>query len=198
MLPGMWGAPLKALAGYLPPQSTIDFDLSKRVAGSHQPNAFGEAVKHADLFHMPLELDGFFDYKQAIAYAKKVNKPVFIDFTGHGCVNCREMEARVWPDPAVLKRLQNDFVIVALYIDDKTELPEAEWYTSTYDNKVKKTIGAQNGDLQIVKYNNNAQPHYCIIDHEGNLLVPPKNYDLNPANFVAYLDSGKAAYNKAK
>jgi thiol:disulfide interchange protein len=198
MLPGMWGAPLKALAGYLPPQSTIDFDLSKRAAGSHKPNAFGEAVKHADLFHMPLELDGFFDYKQAIAYAKKVNKPVFIDFTGHGCVNCREMEARVWPDPAVLQRLQNDFVIVALYVDDKTELPEAEWYTSTYDNKVKKTIGAQNGDLQIVKYNNNAQPHYCIIDHEGNLLVPPKNYDLNPANFVAYLDSGKAAYNKAK
>lgn len=194
MIPGMWGAPLKALAGYLPPQSTLDFDLSKRSAGIAPSASAGEAKKYTDLFHLPHELDGFFDYKEALAYAKKVNKPVFIDFTGHGCVNCREMEARVWSDPAVLKRLQNDFVIVALYIDDKTELPEKDWYTSKYDNKVKKSIGAQNGDLQIVKYNNNAQPHYCIVDHEGNLLVPPKNYDLNPAHFTAYLDSGKGAY----
>ncbi len=194
MLPGMWGAPLKALAGYLPPQSTLDFDLNKRaISGSLSPK-MGPTRKHADLFHLPHELDGFFDFKEALAYAKKVNKPVFIDFTGHGCVNCREMEARVWPDPAVLQRLQNDFVIVALYVDDKTELPESDWYTSKYDNKVKKTIGAQNGDLQIVNYNNNAQPHYCIVDHDGKLLVPPKNYDLNPANFVTYLESGKAAF----
>jgi thiol:disulfide interchange protein len=195
MVPGMWGAPLKSLAGYLPPQSTLDFDLSKRTATTAKASS-GEVKKYADLFHLPHELDGFFDYKDALAYAKKVNKPVFIDFTGHGCVNCREMEARVWPDPQVLKRLENDFVIVALYVDDKTELPESEWYTSKYDNKVKKTIGAQNGDLQIVKYNNNAQPHYCIVDHEGNLLVPPKNYDLNPASFAKYLDSGKAAFGK--
>ena len=195
MLPGMWGAPLKALAGYLPPQSTLDFDLSKRTSATAKATS-GEVKKYADLFHLPHELDGFFDYKDALAYAKKVNKPVFIDFTGHGCVNCREMEARVWPDPEVLKRLENDFVIVALYVDDKTELPESQWYTSKYDNKVKKTIGAQNGDLQIVKYNNNAQPHYCIVDHEGNLLVPPKNYDLNPASFAKYLDSGKAAFGK--
>ncbi|MCE7043559.1 cytochrome c biogenesis protein CcdA [Dyadobacter sp. CY312] len=195
MIPGMWGAPLKALAGYLPPQSTLDFDLSKRTSGTAKVTS-GEVKKYADLFHLPHELDGFFDYKDALAYAKKVNKPVFIDFTGHGCVNCREMEARVWPDPEVLKRLENDFVIVALYVDDKTELSESQWYTSKYDNKAKKTIGAQNGDLQIVKYNNNAQPHYCIVDHEGNLLVPPKNYDLNPASFAKYLDSGKAAFGK--
>lgn len=194
MVPGMWGAPLKALAGYLPPQSTLDFDLSKRSAGVSHSESSGEAKKYTDLFHLPHELDGFFDYKEALAYAKKVNKPVFIDFTGHGCVNCREMEARVWSDPMVLKRLESDYVIVALYVDDKTELPESEWYTSKYDNKVKKTIGAQNGDLQIVKYNNNAQPHYCLVDHEGNLLVPPKNYDLNPANFAAFLDSGKGIF----
>lgn len=106
------------------------------------------------------------------------------------------MEARVWPDPEVLKRLQNDFVIAALYVDDKTELPEADWYTSKYDNKVKKTIGAQNADLQIVKYNNNAQPHYCIVDQNGDLLVAPKNYDLNTAHFVAFLESAKAAFKK--
>lgn len=195
MIPGMWGAPLKALAGYLPPQSTIDFDLNKRTSGPAQA-ASAVSKKYADLFHLPHDLDGFYDYKEALAYAKTVNKPVFIDFTGHGCVNCREMEARVWSNPDVLKRLQNDFVIVALYIDDKTELPEAEWYTSKYDNKVKKTIGAQNADLQITKYNNNAQPHYCLVDHKGDLLVAPKNYDLNPANFTAFLDSGKTAFHK--
>lgn len=196
MLPGMWGAPLKALAGYLPPQSTLDFDLNKRTAGAAPSAVSGEARKYADLFHLPHELEGFFDYNEALAYAKKVNKPVFIDFTGHGCVNCREMEARVWVDPAVLQRLREDYVIVALYVDDKTELPEAQWYTSKYDNKVKKTIGAQNADLQIVKYNNNAQPHYCLVDHEGKLLVSPKNYDLDPVKFAAFLDSGKAEFGK--
>jgi thiol:disulfide interchange protein DsbD len=196
MLPGMWGAPLKALAGYLPPQSTLDFDLNKRTAGATPSAVSGEARKYADLFHLPHELEGFFDYNEALAYAKKVNKPVFIDFTGHGCVNCREMEARVWVDPAVLQRLREDYVIVALYVDDKTELPEAQWYTSKYDNKVKKTIGAQNADLQIVKYNNNAQPHYCLVDHEGKLLVSPKNYDLDPAKFAGFLDSGKAEFAK--
>ena len=151
-----------------------------------------ETPKYNDLFDLPHELEGFFDYEQALAYAKKVNKPVFIDFTGHGCVNCREMEARVWSDPAVLQRLRNDFVIAALYVDDKTELPESEWYTSPYDQRVKKTIGAQNADLQITKFNNNAQPHYVLLSPEGTLLVPPKNYDLNPEHFVAFLESGKA------
>ena len=123
--------------------------------------------------------------------AKKVNKPVFINFTGHSCSNCREMEARVWSDPAVLSRLQNDYVMLALYVDDKTELPEADWYTSAYDGKIKKSIGAQNADLQITKFNNNAQPHYCLVDSNGNLLVAPKNYDRSIENFVAFLDAGK-------
>lgn len=194
MIPGLWGAPLKSLAGYLPPETSQDFNL---FAGTNEPakatpSSIGEPVKHADLFKLPRGLEGFFDYKQALAYAKKVNKPVFIDFTGHGCVNCREMEARVWSDATVMQRFRDDYVIVALYVDDKTELPENEWYVSTYDNKQKTTIGAQNADLQIVKYNNNAQPHYCLVDQDGNLLVAPKNYDLNPDNFVQFLDSGKS------
>ena len=192
MIPGMWGAPLKALAGYLPPQSTHDFDLHKASVGGTGQSTLSETPKYSDLFDLPHGLEGFFDYEQALAYSRKVNKPVFIDFTGHGCVNCREMEARVWSDPAVLKRLKEDYVVVALYVDDKTELPESEWYTSDYDNRVKKTIGAQNADLQITKYNNNAQPHYCLVDSEGKLLVEPINYDLNPANFARFLDSGKA------
>ncbi len=194
MIPGLWGAPLKALAGYLPPETSQEFNLFTRnnEPTGTTPVSIGEPIKHADLFKLPHNLPGFFDYKQAIAYAKKVNKPVFIDFTGHGCVNCREMEARVWSDPAVDQRLRNDYVILALYVDDKTELPEDQWYTSPYDKKQKTTIGAQNADLQIVKYNNNAQPHYCLVDQDGNLLVAPKNYDLNPAHFAQFLDSGKA------
>ncbi len=196
MLPGMWGAPLKALAGYLPPQTTQDFDLGKgTVVVSENPSEVG-LVRFSELFKLPHGLQGYFDYDQAVAHAKKVNKPVFIDFTGHGCVNCREMEARVWSHPEVLRRLQNDYVIVALYVDDKTRLPESEWYTSSFDNRVKKTIGAQNGDFQIVKYNNNAQPYYCLVGHDGNLLVPPVDYDLDPLNFVRFLDSGKAAYER--
>lgn len=193
MIPGLWGAPLKALSGYLPPETSQDFNLNNGQGSSNgsAANQLSETPKYADLFHFPRGLQGFFDYKQALAYARKVNKPVFIDFTGHGCVNCREMEARVWSDPAVLSRLQNDYVMLALYVDDKTELPEADWYTSTYDNKVKKSIGAQNADLQITKFNNNAQPHYCLIDSDGKLLVAPKNYDRSVANFVAFLDAGK-------
>ncbi len=91
----------------------------------------------------------------------------------------------------MLQRLRDDYVVVALYVDDKTELPESEWYTSSYDNRVKKTIGAQNADLQITKYNNNAQPHYVLVDAQGNMLTAPKNYDLDPASFARFLDSGK-------
>ncbi len=197
MVPGLWGAPLKALSGYIPPETSQDFNLNGQETastGQQANNPITQNVKYANLFHLPRGLQGFFDYKQALDYAKKVNKPVFIDFTGHGCSNCREMEARVWSDQAVKSRLQNDFVVVALYVDDKTELPEAEWYTSTYDQKVKKTIGAQNVDLQITKYNNNAQPHYCLVKSDGSLLVAPKSYDRSVANFVAFLDSGKAKF----
>ena len=197
MIPGLWGAPLKSLSGYLPPKTSQDFDLYEQRPtgnGATVSNTLSETPKYADLFELPHKLTGFFDYQQALAYAGKVNKPIFIDFTGHGCVNCREMEANVWSDPAVLERLRNDYVIVALYVDDKTELPEAQWYTSTYDQKVKKTIGAQNADLQITKYNNNAQPHYCLVDSSGKLLVAPKNYDRTVTNFIAFLDSGKERF----
>jgi thiol:disulfide interchange protein len=203
LVPGMFGAPLKALAGYLPPMSTHDFNLSIinnpnfSAAGIDAENLCDDP-KYADFLHFPHGIKGYFDFEQAVACAKEQNKPVFIDFTGHGCVNCREMEARVWSDPAVLKRLNNDFIMLALYVDDKTELPESEWYTSDYDSKVKKTIGKQNADLQIRQYNNNAQPFYLIVNPDGELLVEPKSYDLDINNFVAFLDSGISAYNQKK
>lgn len=196
LIPGMFGAPLKLLAGYLPPQSTHDFDLASQmntVGGGNVEEGLCDIPKYADFLHFPHGLTGYFDYKQAVACAKEQNKPIFIDFTGHGCVNCREMEARVWSDPAVLNRLKNDFVMLALYVDDKTKLPETEWYTSDYDGKVKKTIGKQNADFQITSFQNNAQPYYIILDPNENLLIQPKAYDLEVASFVQFLDEAKGA-----
>jgi len=196
LIPGMFGAPLKALSGYMPPQETLDFDLfsNRQQTSSNKPQTDLGDVKYKNLFHLPHNLEGFFDYKQALAYSKKVNKPIFIDFTGHGCVNCREMEANVWSDPQVLKRLQSDFVVVAIYVDDKTELPENEWYTSIHDGKVKKSIGKQNADLQISKYNTAAQPYYVLIDGDENVLAQPKAYDREVQHFVDFLEAGKKAF----
>lgn len=200
LIPGMWGAPLKALAGYLPPMSSHDFDLvalQSHSGGSSETSAICEPPKYADKLHFPHGIEGYFDYDQAIACAREQNKPLFIDFTGHGCVNCREMEARVWSDPAVLKRLKEDFVMVALYVDDRTQLPEATWYTSEYDGKVKKTIGRQNADFQIRKYNNNAQPFYVILDHKENVVIQPRAYDLSVEGFVSFLDDAKKNFEKS-
>ncbi len=199
LIPGMFGAPLKSLAGYLPPMSTHDFNLSVVNNPGYTNNQSDEenlcdAPKYSDFLHFPHGIQGYFDYDQALACAREQQKPIFIDFTGHGCVNCREMEARVWSDTEVLKRLKNDFIMLALYVDDKTELPESEWYTSEYDNKIKKTIGKQNADFQIRKFQNNAQPFYLIIGPDGELLVEPKSYDLDVNNFVAFLQSGKKAF----
>lgn len=202
LIPGMIGAPLKALSGYLPPQTTHDFDLHAtiREGVSITTDVESEAIcdkpKYADKLHLPHGLQGYFDYEQGLACAQKMNKPVFIDFTGHGCVNCREMEARVWSDPRVLKRLKEDFVIIALYVDDKSKLPENEWITSTYDGKVKKTIGKKYADFQISRFNVNAQPYYVLLDTDGELLVEPKAYDLDIDNFIEFLDRGIEEFKK--
>jgi thiol:disulfide interchange protein DsbD len=197
LTPGMWGAPLKALAGYLPPVSTHDFDLLT-AARKDVPNEICDEPKYEEFLHLPHGIQGYFDYKQALICARKQHKPLFIDFTGHGCTNCREMEARVWSDPLVLSRLKNDFVVVALYVDDKTVLPETEWYASSYDSKIKKTIGKQNSDLQIRTLNNNAQPFYVLLDNNENVLVTPKPYDLSVDIFVKFLDEGKKKFESAK
>ncbi|MCB0491492.1 MAG: thioredoxin family protein [Cyclobacteriaceae bacterium] len=193
LVPGLWGAPLKALAGYIPPKYTLDFDL---VSDNSQSggNESCEEPKYADFLHLPHGLQGYFDYDQALACARKLNKPLFIDFTGHGCTNCREMEAVVWSDPQVLQRLRNDYVIVALYVDDKTELPESEWFTSAYDNKVKKTLGKQNADLQIANLENNAQPFYVLVGADEKVLAWPYGYDKDPEKFADFLDSGTRKY----
>jgi thiol:disulfide interchange protein len=193
LIPGMFGAPLKALAGYLPPMSTHDFNLVAMMRGEEKAElpALCEVPKYEGMLHLPHGLRGYFDYEQALSCARAQNKPLFIDFTGHGCVNCREMEANVWSDPAVLRRLQEDYVVVALYVDEKSVLPEREWYISAYDNKLKSSIGKQNLDFMIQRLNANAQPYYTLIDpNTESLLAPPKAYDLKVQNFVEFLDEG--------
>lgn len=193
LIPGMFGAPLKMLAGYLPPKSTLDFDLYKT---QETPNETCGEPRFGNILHLPHGLKGYFDYEQGMACARQLGKPVFIDFTGHGCVNCREMEANVWSDPAVLKMLREDFVVIALYVDDKTVLPENEWFVSKYDGKKKKTIGAQNADFQICNFDNNAQPYYITLDHQGELLHPPTAHNLHIPDFLAFLQSAKAEFLK--
>lgn len=198
MIPGLFGAPLKALSGLLPPMSTQDFILGaeNNHSTSLQSNNSIPKTKHSDFLELPHGLTGYFDYKEALAASKATGKPIFIDFTGHACVNCRKMEEYVWAKPEVLKRLQNDFIIVSLYADERKELPENEWYTSLRDNKVKKTIGEQNQDLQISKYNFSAQPQYVVIDGNEKPLSGPRFYDTDEAAFVKFLDEGKAAFVK--
>ena len=192
LIPGLWGAPLKTLSGFLPPMSTHNFNLlEKEVGGSTC-----EVPKFKNILEWPHGLQGYFDYNQALSCAKEQGKPLFIDFTGHGCVNCREMEQRVWSDPAVLKRLSENFILVALYVDDRTKLPNSDWYSSTYDGKSKKTIGQQNADFQITRFNNNAQPFYVILNMDEELLIAPKAYDLNISNFVDFLDEALENHRK--
>lgn len=198
MIPGMFGAPLKVLSGYLPPAASLDFDLSRienQVASpasvtSTTGTELCEKPKFSEFLHLPHDLKGYFDYDQALRCAREKNKPVFVDFTGHGCVNCREMEANVWSDPMVLKRLKEDYVVVALYVDDRMELPESDWVTSAYDGKVKKTVGKKFADFQITRFKVNSQPYYVLLDTSGQLLAQPKAYDLSVPNFISFLDEG--------
>ncbi|MBN3581522.1 thioredoxin family protein [Algoriphagus aestuarii] len=195
MVPGLFGAPLKLLSGYLPPMTTQNFTISSSPT-NEEKEARTETILYDDILEIPYGIQGYFDYEQSMSAAKKAGKPLLIDFTGHGCVNCRKMEENVWADPAVLDRLKNDFVMVALYIDERLELPEDKWFTSEYDGKVKKTLGKQNADFQITKFNNNAQPYYVILDHQEQLLAKPHAYDTDIRNFIEFLDGAKAEFER--
>ena len=200
LIPGLFGAPLKALAGYIPPLSSQSFVINPPQVLTTLSDTTNisecDTPKYSDLLELPYGIQGYFDYEQALACAKKQEKPLFIDFTGHGCVNCREMEAAVWSDPKVLKKLKKDYVVVALYVDEKTELPKNEWYVSAQDKRVKKTIGGQNLDFMIQRLNANAQPYYTLVDTSGSLLSVPKSYDLDVDNFVEFLDNGLNEFKK--
>ncbi|MDA9555752.1 thioredoxin family protein, partial [Pelobium sp.] len=198
MVPGLWGAPLKAISAWLPPQTTQDFDLYTNTLSSPKIEQDTIKKKYGSLFKAPHNLDAFFDYEQGLAVAKQQNKPVLIDFTGHSCVNCRKMEASVWSDPEVLQRLKKDYVLISLYVDDKTDLPEQEQYVSKFSGKKIKTIGNKWSDFQASTFQTNSQPYYVIVNNEGNVLVPPQAFNLDVKNYVNFLDSGLAAYKNKK
>ncbi len=199
MIPGLWGAPLKLIAGFPPPDfyaespNGVGYKGGMITVGESKP---GDHKKE----HCPNDLPCFHDYDEALAYAKKVNKPLMIDFTGWACVNCRRMESQVWIDPTVDQRLRNEVVLVSLYVDDKTELPESEKRVEQLggeDWKIK-TIGKKWSYLQASKYGSNSQPQYFILDHNENKLTPPAGYDADVAKYVKWLDDGIAAFKKGK
>jgi len=195
---GLFGYELKSIAPLLPPKSPNGLDLTQRAVYTGGPVSAEDKIegctpeKYADLFHMPFGLKGFYDLEEGLACARASGKPVLIDFKGHFCSNCKRMEAAVWSDPEVLNTLRNDYVIVALYTDDRTKLPEAEWYTSEVDGKVKKTIGQQNIDYEIDMFQTNTIPLYVKMDAEGNVIGTPKGTDLDVQSYLGWLkETGK-------
>ncbi len=198
MVPGLWGAPLKAISAFAPPLGTQDFDLyTKTLSTNGAVNTSSKTKKYSEgMPRPPHNLNVYYDYEEGIAYAKTVNKPVLVDFTGHTCVNCRKMEAQVWSDPEVLRLLNEEYVILSLYVDDKKALPEEEQYVSAFDGRKINTVGKKWTDLQASVYNTNSQPYYVIINHQGKTLIPPTAYDLNTRNYVNFLQRGIAAFEK--
>ena len=214
MIPGMWGAPLKALSGYLPPIETQDFivwnyaDSPMTVtSGDNLPYAshpIRANVRGGELspdgttssgfaekynLRLPMGYNGYFTIEDGIAASKATGKPVFVDITGHGCVNCREMEQRVWSDPRVQDIMKNDYIMVFLYNDDKTKLEKEDWVTTT-EGKTLKDIGRVNSYIVRERFNVNAQPNYALLGSDGELLVPVRGYNLSVEGFIDFLESG--------
>jgi thiol:disulfide interchange protein DsbD len=169
MVPGMWGAPVKAVAAFAPPPITQDFSLY-------------DSEVHAK----------FTDYEAGMEYAKRKDKPVIVDFTGWGCVNCRKMENSVWTDQRIHDMLINDYVLISLFVDDKTKLPEHEVMTVTENGKTRElnTVGRKWSYLQRMKFGNNSQPFYVILDHQGNVINKPRAYNKDVTAYRNWLRDG--------
>lgn len=190
MIPGMFGAPLKALSGYLPPIETQDFVIWSKEDGSMPVQSLSDVnAGETGLHKLPLGLTGYLSIDEALVEAEKVGKPVFVDISGLACVNCREMEQRVWSDPQVLQLLRDEFVIAVLYTDDKEKLPESEWVT-TKNGKVLKDRGRVNAYYVRERFDVSAQPNYVILDPQGNQITPIRGYNLDIDGFVEFLKSG--------
>lgn len=201
LMPGLWGAPLKAVSSLVPPLSTQDFVMGSGGGNveSLPTSINGTKRKYSEFLHIPHNLPGFFDYEEALAYSKTVNKPLFLDFTGHGCVNCREMEAKVWSDPRVLKKLRDDYIVVSLYTDDKTALPEEEQFRSDVLKTQVNSVGLKFQHLQGERFKTLAQPYYVLLDTDGKELVsPPIGVEYNIEKYLAYLDKGLAEFANRK
>lgn len=200
LIPGLWGAPLKFLSGYIPPQTSLDFDLhtSSKILLSNIPDDRG-AVKYSGKFKQPYGIKGFFDFQQGLEYAKKHNKPLLIDFTGESCTNCRKMEDGVWIDEDIISLLKNEFVVVSLYYDDKGKLPLEEQYKSDLDQEMKTTVGDKNLDFQVQHFNSNAAPYYVILNHDNlTPLITPRGYNADIPAFRKFLEDGLSIFKAEK
>jgi thiol:disulfide interchange protein len=204
LLPGMWGAPLNGMSAFLPPVGTFDSFGGGSVSAAHTEGKSEvmpvKYVSEMKIYEPPvvksLGLVTFFEYEEALAAAKKLKKPIMLDFTGINCVNCRKMESQVWSNAEVAKRLKEDFIVASLYCDmNRIELPKEEQYFSKDLNAQVTTVGNKNADIQARQFGANSQPFYFFVDENGNKLVE-EGYSYNPdvAKFVAHLDKVKANY----
>ena len=204
MVPGMWGAPLKSIAAFLPPIGTQDFDISSGVATGTSQGASVDATsrKYFNHFHDRATIKGmdpYYDYDEALAAAKAQDKPLLVDFTGWNCVNCRKMEAAVWSDPGIKKMINENFILAELYVDDyDLKLPESEQFVSPTTGKKINSVGRKNTDFQISRFNSNSQPLYAMLDNDEQLLVPTSGANYNIESYRAYLQSAIDAYQAKK
>ncbi len=203
LVPGLFGAPLTRISALLPPRETSGFNLLKAISENKGEgmvvtpatgSAICEAPRYADFLHFEYGLQGYFDLEQGLACARQLNKPVLIDFKGHACANCKEMDARVWSDPEVQRRIRENFVLVGLYVDDRTKLPDSEVFVSKVDGKEKKTIGKKNEDIEISMFNTNTLPLYAIVDPSGKPLIETRGTDFDIQAYIDWLDRGVEAF----
>lgn len=208
MIPGLWGAPLNGISGWLPENKTQDFNLEKlirsnKISGNDSlQNKNSTALiikpkKYTDILQSEIPgVETFFDYDEALAAARQMHRPIMIDFTGHSCANCRKMEAEVLSKPEVSNSLHKDFIVASLYVDEKRELPENEKYTSKFDGSKIKNVGAKNLDFEATIANSNAQPLYIFVDQEGKIIKNAGGYEPDLDRFLRILNEVKAENKK--
>lgn len=202
LVPGLWGAPVNILSGIAPPMNTQDFILSGGGSSSSSNSVavdFPAKVKHSEFLKPPVGFHPFFDLEEGLEYAKKVNKPVLLDFTGHACVNCRKMEDKVWIDPEVGRLIKDKYVLIQLYVDERNvKMPKEKVHYSKILKHDTNDLGWWNGDFQATKYGSNSQPFYVLAGHDLNPLVTPKGANFEAKEYAAYLQSGLDKFNAGK
>jgi thiol:disulfide interchange protein DsbD len=200
MVPGLWGAPLKVLSGLAPPMHTQDFILSNNEhAAPAVSSDFPAKVKYGEVLPAPHGFKVFFDLDEGVEYAKKVNKPIMLDFTGWTCVNCRKMEDDIWVDPTVGNIIRDKYVLIQLYVDErKVKMPADKVHYSKYLKGDTDNLGRWNQDFQATKYGANSQPYYVLVDHQLNPLVPAQGAIFNAKEYAAFLQSGVDKFNLAE
>jgi thiol:disulfide interchange protein len=195
MIPGLWGAPVNLISGFPPPNNYAEspYGVGNRAPGGASTSPALTAEMHLG----PQGIPAFDDYENALAYAKKVNKPLLVDFTGKGCTNCRKMEDVVWSNPKVKDLISNDYVLVSLYVDYREKLPEQEQYTSPVTGKKIRTVGNKWSDFQISRFQRNSQPHYVLLDLNEQELGEDRGYNTDVDAYIEWLQDGLEAFRKS-